>query len=291
LNVINRKKTLMNPRTIFTSIILYLFISNAILSGQDWTNFNFPKVTLQVKAKDHKGISTYLELVKEQGYSGIEDWVQHCCLAVAKELYYSDDEANNQQLKEIIYILRDGGPLSYKNGAVPVIEIGFDLNYLVGFIKDHGENAARDEIYGVLCHEITHGYQKEPKNAGVYEADSEFFAFIEGSADVVRLKTGGFNPPRFPKTGGFYTSGYNTTAFFYLWINNTFSQTFVKDLNRTADTCAVWSLDQATKLILDVPADTLWRKYQQDLESYPWENNTEKSDRFIKSLKQNTHSE
>ncbi len=251
--------------------VLPLFIFVLPLFAQNWADFQYPTVTVQIEAEDHAGIQTYQMLIKEQGFTGIEDWVQNCCLAVATELYFTVDEANDQGLREIIYKLNDGGPLSYKDGAVPAIEIGFDLNYLVDFIEKHGNDAARDEIYGVLCHEITHGYQKEPKNAGGYENDTEFFAFIEGSADLVRLKTGGFNPPRFPKTSGSYLSGYNTTTFFYLWIHNTKSQTFIKDLNVTADTCRVWTLNKATNLFLNQSADSLWQQYQKNIENYPWE--------------------
>ena len=84
----------------------------------------------------------------------------------------------------------------------------------MNFIEKHGLDAAGDEVYGILCHEIAHGYQHAPKNAGGYSNETEFFGFIEGTADLARLKTGGFNPPRFPKKGGTYKSGYNVTAFF-----------------------------------------------------------------------------
>ncbi|MBI9036056.1 MAG: hypothetical protein JEZ03_16465 [Bacteroidales bacterium] len=273
LRIIDKNKS----RIIIVLILLGQLLNCTVSTAQEWANFKYPKVSLIIVAEDYEGISKYQELVKEQGYSGIQDWVQHCCMAVATELYFTEEEANAQQVQEIVYKLNDGGPLSFKEGASPTIEIGFDLNYLVGFIGKYGNDAARDEIYGVLCHEITHGYQKEPNNTGGYQTDTEFYGFIEGTADLVRLKTGGFNPPRFPKTGGDYKSGYNTTAFFYLWITNTFSETFLQDLNKTAETYENWSFDCATRALLGMPAEILWLQYQQDLDAFPWENNMQKT--------------
>lgn len=257
---------------ILLCLLFGVFGSNA----QKWEQFNYPKVSLVIEAEGHEGITKYQELVKEQGYEGIEDWVQHCCLVVANELYYTQEEANAMDVQEIVYKLNDGGALSYKDGASPTIEIGFDLNHLIKFINEYGKDAARDEIYGVLCHEIAHGYQQVPQSAGGYQVGTEFFGFIEGTADLVRLNTGGFNPPRFPKPGGEYNSGYNITAFFYLWISKTFGDTFLKDLNKTAATYEKWSFDKAVRELFGVPAEVLWLQYQQDLNAYPWDNNKDK---------------
>ncbi|WP_372648492.1 basic secretory protein-like protein [Draconibacterium sp.] len=240
--------------------------------GADWKLYEAPKVTLQIEAEGHEGIAKYLELVEKQGYDGIEDWVQYCCLEIAKELYYTPEEANKHGLKEITYKLNDGGALSYKGGSVPHIEIGFDLNYLVTFINKHGMDVARDEIYGVLCHEITHGLQNEPKNAGGYNGGTECFGFIEGTADLSRLNTGGFNPERFPKQGGTFRDGYNTTAFFYLWIYKNLSNNFLKDINRTAEEYETWTLSAVTEDLYGMSADVLWKLYQNEVAAYPWDN-------------------
>ena len=253
-------------------ITLAILSLNACKSGPDWNLYEKPKVTLQIEAEGHEGITKYLELVEKQGYSGIEDWVQHCCLEIAKELYYTPEEANKHGLKEITYKLNDGGALSYKGGSVPHIEIGFDLNYLVNFIDKHGMDVARDEIYGVLCHEITHGLQNEPKNAGGYNGGTECYGFIEGTADLSRLNTGGFNPERYPKQGGTFRDGYNTTAFFYLWIYKNLGSNFLKDINRTAEEYETWSLSAVTEELYGMSADVLWNLYQNEVSAYPWDN-------------------
>jgi hypothetical protein len=255
---------------IFVGLSLVLIISCDSISQRRWKEFTPPVVQIEINAEGHEGITKYQSLVKEQGYNDIQEWVQHCSRSVAQELYFTSEEANQVGLKRIIYKLNKGGAISYKGGAIPEIEIGFDLDYLMKFAEEHGDVAARDEIYGILCHEIAHGYQKEPKEAGGYSMDTEFFGFIEGAADLVRLKTGGFNPPRFPKEGGSYTSGYNTTAFFYLWICKKYDTDFIRKLNQTAADYKVWTFDKAVQEILNKSAEKLWEEYQKEIANYPW---------------------
>lgn len=244
--------------------------SDKIDYEKEWNNFTPPSVELVIVDSSHDGVVKYLKLIEKQGFKDIEEWVQHCCKAVAKELYNTAKEANAKDVKKITYKLNDGGALSYKGGAPPHIEIGFDLNYLLKFIDEHSLAVAGDELYGVLCHEITHGYQQEPNNAGIYENGSEFFAFIEGTADLARLKTGGFNPPRFPSIGGNYKSGYNVTAFFYLWITETIDSRFLVKLNKTAKEMEVWTFEKAVQQLYGRSAETLWQQYQDEIDYYPW---------------------
>ena len=234
----------------------------------DWATFIYPTVTLTCDNTNNDGYTKYLSLIKQKGFNGIEDFVQSCCLTVAQKLYYGVDEANEHNLNAINYKLTEGGALSYKGGGPPTIEIGFDMNYIITFSKTHSDAASADEIYGVLCHEICHGYQREPKGAGNYDGSSEYYGFIEGLADLARLQTGGFNPARKPSAGGKWTDGYCTTAFFYLWINNTISPTFLKDLNKTALTINPWSIDAALKQLTGKSAQALWSGYQKAIPSF-----------------------
>lgn len=228
----------------------------------DWSTFIYPTVTMTCSNTGNAGYLKYNALVVHKGYNTIEDFVRNCCLIIAKQLYYTVDEANAHNLRAINYKLTEGGSLSYKAGSVPNIEIGFDMNYLNTFSQSHSDATSADEIYGVLCHEICHGYQREPKNAGVYGTPSEYYGFIEGTADLARLLTGGFNPVRYPRIGGSWLDAYNTTAFFYYWIRNTKSATFLKDLNKTALTIDPWTLTAATQQLFGVSAQALWNQYQ-----------------------------
>jgi len=213
----------------------------------DWASFIYPEIAIECTNPENAGYLKYIALAQKKGFEGIPDFVQSCCLVVAKSLYYTVDEANDHNLRNINYKLTEGGSLSYKGGSPPNIEIGFDMNYLNDFAGSHSDAVSSDEIYGVLCHELCHGYQNEPKNCGGYVAGTEYFGFIEGTADFARLETGGFNPKRYPSKGGTYKDGYNTTAFFYQWIKNARDKEFLKKMNRTAVDIDPWSLDAARR--------------------------------------------
>jgi len=229
----------------------------------DWSSFISPVITLECANTANAGYVKYTSLAKLKGYNTIEEFVQSCCLVIAKSLYYTVDEANDHNLRNINYKLTEGGSLSYKGGSPPNIEIGFDMNYLNDFASSHTDKVSADEIYGVLCHELCHGYQNEPKNCGEYKSGDEYFGFIEGTADFCRLQTGGFNPKRYPSKGGSYKEGYNTTAFFYQWIMNARDKDFLKKMNRTAVDIDPWSMDAVTKELLGSSALSLWALYQK----------------------------
>jgi PKD repeat protein len=228
----------------------------------DWSSFIYPVVTIECANTANEGYQKYLTLVKHKGFNSIQEFVDNCCLIIAKKLYYTVDEANETNLRNIHYKLTEGGYISYKDGDNPNILIGFDMNYLMNFAKTHPDSVCADEIYGILCHELCHGYQNWPKNCGEYGKSSENFGFVEGTCDLARLLTGGFNPRRYPRPGGSWMDGYNTTGFFYFWINNTLSPNFLKDLNKSAKTINPWSLDAVTRQLFGESAQSLWDKYQ-----------------------------
>jgi cbb3-type cytochrome oxidase subunit 3 len=240
------------------------------LRSEDKHGFRQAKVIVLIENPDHAGIQVYSELIRRQGFDGFEAWIHHCSKLVATSLYETTEAANARNLDTITYKLKDGGALSYKAGAPPHIEIGFDLNYLIAFAEKHGTEAASDEVSGILCHELTHAFQAEPKNAGGYEKDTEFFGFIEGLADLVRLQTGGFNPARYPVAGGNFTQGYTTTAFFYLWIVKKLDPEFIRTINRTALEWDSWSHERLFMHLFQKSATELWQQYQLEIDNYPW---------------------
>jgi len=255
-------------------ILTFTSICNAH-GANSWNNFISPTVNLVNEATDHPGAQLFLDLIEEAGYESIEEWVQSCCQVINKELYATVDEANAIGLTKITYIFTDGGALSSKDGAAPHITVSFDLNYLVSFYEKHGANAARDELYGVLCHELMHGYQREPVGAGVYQKGDEFFGFIEGTADLGRMLTGGFNPQRFPSAGNHWNDGYCNTAFFYKWILETRDPEFLVRLNATCKTQKPWSLDKALEELFgeEVSAQMMWSQFENEIPQFNSEAN------------------
>ena len=242
----------------------------------DWSEFIYPEVQLECTNEDNPGYLMYLDLVKANGFESIQDFVKNCCLVIAQKLYFTVNEANDHNLRSIHYKLTEGGALSYKGGDVPNIEIGFDMEYLNSFSQKYGIDICADEIFGILCHEICHGYQNSPKNCGIYGSPNEYYGFIEGTADLARLLTGGFNPERYPSTGGSWIDGYNTTAFFYSWIQNSLlDEDFLKKLNLSAKQIDSWSLNEMLYQEYGQSVNSLWAQYQKSILNVGLDNRTE----------------
>jgi len=268
--------TEVNPKVVFNKPGTYkvkLIASNGkkktvkmmsitVKDVNDWSTFVFPVIKLDCSNTANAGYLKYQSMVYKKGFKSIEDFVQNCCLVIAKKLYRTVDEANEHNVKSVNYLLREGGYISYENNMFPAIEIGFDMDYLNKFAQTHPDSVAADEVYGILCHELCHGYQNWPKNAGEYGKPNECFGFVEGTADLARLLTGGFNPKRYPRVGGTFLDGYNTTGFFYLWINETKDANFLQKINKSAKTMDTWSLEALTQELFGASAKSLWDEYQ-----------------------------
>ena len=99
-------------------------------------------------------------------------------------------------------------------------EIHFSLDYINGIPSAR----QKDEIQGVLVHEMVHCWQWN----AVGTAPG---GLIEGIADFVRLKAG-LSPPHWKKEGGGnWDAGYQHTGYFLEWIESTWGGGSVRKIN------------------------------------------------------------
>ncbi|XP_077217220.1 uncharacterized protein LOC143851621 [Tasmannia lanceolata] len=126
-------------------------------------------------------------------------------------------------------------------------EIHVSANYIGGYSGD-----VRNEITGVLYHEMTHIWQWFGNNQGPG-------GLIEGIADFVRLKAG-FAPSHWVKAGegDRWDHGYDVTARFLDYCNG-LRDGFVADLNGKLRTG--YSVDFFAEL-LGKSVDQLWSDYK-----------------------------
>lgn len=100
-------------------------------------------------------------------------------------------------------------------------EIHFSLDYIRNIAPRERQ---RDEIKGVLVHEMVHCWQGN----GGGKAPS---GLIEGIADFVRLKAG-LSPPHWKKeSGGDWDAGYQHTGYFLDWLEGKFGEGSVRRIN------------------------------------------------------------
>jgi len=109
--------------------------------------------------------------------------------------------------------------VAYTCGSQKQKEIHFSLDYIKKSAK-----RARDEIMGVLVHEVVHCYQH---NA----SDTCPGGLIEGIADFVRLREG-LDPPHWTRTPGeTWDAGYEKTGYFLDWIEERYGTGKIRELN------------------------------------------------------------
>lgn len=226
-----------------------------VLRFENWEDFNAPTVHFENETSNGDG-ALYNQLIPNP-----EKFIADVCMDVVKTLYKSTDEIN--PISTIYYTVKQSETLSAKSGAPPVIYISFSSNYLKSLESSMQNQELYNEIKGVLIHEITHGYQNEPKGAGNYASGTDFFTFLEGIADAVRIKKG-YTSYSYRKAGGHWTDGYKTTAFFIDWLS-TKDKDFLYKFNKTGNIIAPWSWNKATEHILEEGVQNLWDEYQQFL--------------------------
>lgn len=223
-----------------------------------WDNFKYPNVDFQVLDPDTDGAKYYNELVHNP-----DEYIKYHARKVAEILYYTADDPMTD-VQNIKYTLENKKGVSAKGGSSPNIHIFYSTQHI--------ENSAKSSLYkldfetrGVLYHELTHGYQYEPKGCGNYGNNKTFWACIEGIADAVRAEAGLFDM-KTRRPGGNWMDGYRTTGFFIQWLT-TKDPDAIRKFHRTAKDLEVWSFDAAIKSVFGESSsiEGMWNEYQEFL--------------------------
>ncbi len=226
--------------------------------GTSWDDYVYPTVTVV----DKDGGSTTGSQLVHRLIPDLETFCQKIAKGVCQKLYKEVGEVPNfdELVLELEY--RDG--VAYKSGRPPRITINISTKYLEEQYNQNGDEAILYEIAGVNWHELTHAYQHIPRNAGGYSSGTEYFGFIEGTADAVRILSG-FHNTRRPSAGGSWTTGYTTSGFFIEWVQNTYDEDFLYKLNQSCLSIDPWSFEKACKNFLGRSVRDLWDEYQYAL--------------------------
>lgn len=224
--------------------------------SENWTNFKPPVIKFTDQDKNSTvGAKIYNRLVTDK-----TAYISPVCEDIARHIYFNDTQPLKNTLLQ--YDIRYYDGVSAKSGSPPNIAIEFSTKHIETiWNQTQSDIAVEAEIYGILFHEMTHGYQLEPVNAGTYDGKSEFWAKIEGEADAVRIRAG-YHQTRTPDASSKkWLAGYTTTGFFYNWLVNNYDVDFMKKLNLSSKTIDPWTFDKAVKQILNKDASILWNEY------------------------------
>jgi hypothetical protein len=230
--------------------------------GDDWANFQYPSIQFEDRSPSHPGSTIFHNAIPDP----VAD-MRAQILQVVKKLHYNAND-NIRTFSILHFIIEDYAGVAEKWGSPPEIFIRVSTRHIQNVYNNAGGNnaAVRTEILGILSHEGTHGYQYEPRNAGAYTPGTDFYGFIEGLADYVRISVG-LHPGRTPSPGGTWRDGYTTSGFFINWMVNAKDPNFAIKFQHTARTYTTWSWNAACTEILGVGVQTLWNEYQASLSS------------------------
>ncbi|KAI6120722.1 hypothetical protein EDD16DRAFT_1705636 [Pisolithus croceorrhizus] len=206
-------------------------------------HWHIPNFVLKVEDLDHDGATIFLDNVKPKE-----------ALKLAVEASYAwlyTPLTAPRHVKTITLVLRSFDGVAYTFGTHVDKEIHLSLDYIAGSVP-----RAKDEIEGVLVHEVVHCYQYNGLNTCPG-------GLIEGIADFVRLNAG-YVPPHWKPAGGDkWDKGYDTTAYFLSWIEQRCGRGTVRTLN-----AFLKDRKYDTKIFLAVAGDSvdvLWNTYCQEL--------------------------
>ncbi|KAF4612091.1 hypothetical protein D9613_004105 [Agrocybe pediades] len=202
-----------------------------------------PKLHLRIDDLHHEGVDIFLNVVNPK------EALHEAIMASFQWLY--TPETVPRTVLQILLVLRPMDGVAYTTGTQSHKEIHFSLDHIKRSVK-----RARDEIMGVLVHEVVHCYQ--------YNAlDTCPGGLVEGIADFVRLHQG-YTPPHWkPTGGGKWDTGYERTAYFLDWIESRYGDGTIKELNE-------WMKDnqyhrRIFKELTGRPVRKLWKMYCSSL--------------------------
>ncbi|MBO4995679.1 MAG: basic secretory family protein [Muribaculaceae bacterium] len=231
--------------------------------GHQWTDFNPGFINFKITSPGTKGAEIYQKIVTDP-----DKYITDNARRVVQTLYFSPSDSI-PNIDTINYVVRAFDGISYKSGGGNTVQIDYSTDWIEKSFVENDTLKLDYETRGVIYHELTHAFQLEPKGCGEYDGKSPYWAFIEGTADAVRVACGcfdqDFNSNDRPR-GGSWMNGYRTLGYFLYWMQLNKDKDFIKKFNASALQVIPWSFDGAMKHILgDKPENSienLWNEYQ-----------------------------
>ncbi|MGB1198045.1 MAG: basic secretory protein-like protein [Thalassotalea sp.] len=230
-----------------------------------WAGYVQPKVSFVAHLPDHDGQAAFARVMPD-----IEQVIHDISLAIAKTLYHDVTEA--PLFKTVTFETGQYDFPAAKSGTDQDMILLMDVNHLLSKARE-GDQALRDEVVGMLWHELTHGYNNSP-NSGEYAAGDEYHSYLEGLADYMRIKEGYNEHKRdgIKWVADWNVDAYNQTSFFLEWVATHHLDTdFIYLFNKAAGDLEKWSFDTAFKSIFgeDRGIAELWAEYHEALNIEP----------------------
>ncbi|KAJ7762401.1 hypothetical protein DFH07DRAFT_814263 [Mycena maculata] len=222
-----------------------------------------PKFTLRIEDLTHPGAVLFLENVQPAA-------ALRAAVLASFNYLYATPACAPTNVASIVLVLRPMAGVAHTFGSHTEKEIHFSLDHIV-----NSAGRARDEILGVLVHEVVHCYQHNANGTapgglieGIAGADPAIVTTRRLTAHVQTLcacartsgrRTG--SARRAATRSG--TRGYQTTAYFLDWIDRRAGAGTVRALNAELEGK---DYDAAVfERLTGESVNTLWRRYKVEL--------------------------
>ncbi|WP_062058215.1 basic secretory protein-like protein [Aquimarina longa] len=229
-----------------------------------WKGFYYPTISLTPTDTVSDGYKRAISVIPD-----LKKAINEVTLGVCKQLYRNITEVPD--FEKVNFTFNWSDVLAAKGGSSAAMELWFSTKYIQNALKEKPDEAVKYELYGVLWHELTHGYQFNPVTSDdQYKPGYDYFAFLEGEADLVRINAG-YHKTRHPDLGfdgHKYLSGYTPSGFFLKWIVDTYDDDFIYKFNASVKTINPWSFKAAFQEILQKDIDVLWNEYTAYVDTY-----------------------
>jgi hypothetical protein len=208
-----------------------------------------PLLRLELRDLSSSGSRAFLRLVHAS--TAIQDAVD----TVLKLLYKNMHTSCIPPTRSITLVIRDMEGVAYTTG-LDIDQDHKEIHLSTKYIEFVPESRQKEEIMGVLVHEMVHCWQ----HSGFGTAPG---GLIEGVADWVRLKAG-YAPPHWKRhTDCDWDAGYERTGYFLEWLEEEHGVDVVRKINEAMRTCEydaekVWEGCCGGKRI-----EELWKQYKR----------------------------
>lgn len=223
-----------------------------------------PLLRLELRDLSSDGSRAFLRLVHASSalQSAVDTVLQH--------LYAGIDKSCIPPTRSITLILRDMDGVAYTTG-LDIDDDHKEIHLSTKYIEHISESRQKEEINGVLVHEMVHCWQYHGGNTAPG-------GLTEGVADWVRLKAG-YAPPHWRRRGDCdWDAGYERTAYFLEWLEKEHGDDVVRKINQALRGCRY----DAKKVWHDCcghSIEKLWEGYRKSLDCDDGESKTEESAR------------
>ena len=216
-----------------------------------------PKLRLHLDDISHPSTATFLALV--DGSRLLPNSINH----VLRHLYKPCDKPHIPPIRSVTLVLRPMGGVAYTTG-LELDHLHKEIHFSLEHIKNVSKEPlrCRDEIIGVVAHEMVHVLQWNCKGSAPG-------GLIEGIADFVRLRAG-LAPPHWKgakdEIGEHWDDGYQKTAYFLDFLETEYGSGTIANMNQTMRDCTYVAEEFWPRLFGDGnTVDYLWKKYRHSL--------------------------